>query len=92
MAVLKTSQIDKALQRKGFEAKPKDHNFYYYIYNGKKTKIFTKTSHSSAEVNNYLIGKMAFQLHLNKQQFTELIQCTLSGERYKEILLEKKLL
>lgn len=92
MAILKTNQIDKALTKKGFEARPKDHNFYYYINDGKKTNIFTKNSHSKNEVNDFLIGKMASQLHLNKEQFKELIQCTLSAEKYKEILREKKLL
>lgn len=89
MAVLKTAQIDKALKKKGFEASNKDHHFYYYMNNGKKTNIFTKTSHSSDEIGDGLIKKMADQVRLEKNEFKELIQCTLSGEKYKQILINK---
>ena len=92
MSVLETKQIDKALRKKGFEKKEGDHNFYYYINNGKRTNIFTKTSHSASEINDSLISRMAKQTHLDKSQFTKLIECTLSGEKYKEILIEKNLL
>ena len=89
MAVLKTIQIDKALRKKGFEVSNKNHHFYYYMNNGKKTNIFTKTSHSSDEINDTLIKKMADQVRLEKNEFKELVQCTLSGERYREILIDK---
>ena len=92
MAVLETKQIDKALRKKGFEKNTGDHNFYYYMNNGKKTNIFTKTSHSASEINDSLIAKMAKQTYLEKSQFMRLIECTLSGEQYKEILLEKNLI
>lgn len=91
MAVLKTIQINKALTRKGFEKDDKDHHFYYYVYKGKKTRIFTKYSHSSSEIGDSLIKKMADQVKLDKEQFKELIQCTLSGEDYKKILEDKGL-
>ena len=90
MSVLKTSQIDRALRKKGFEVSNKDHHFYYYVNNGKKTNIFTKISHSSDEIGEGLIKKMATQVRLEKDEFKELVQCTLSGERYKEILISRR--
>lgn len=92
MGILKTIQIDKALRKKGFVIENKDHHFYYYMNNGKKTNIFTKTSHSSDEIGEGLIKRMAEQLNIEKDEFKELIQCTLSGEQYKQILIDKGLL
>lgn len=89
MATLKTEKIDKALKKKGFSVEEKDHHYYYYYYNGKKTAIHTKTSHGKKEIWDYLIGKMANQLYLEKDQFMRLIQCTLDGETYKKILIDK---
>ena len=54
----------------------------------KKTAINTKISHGENEIGDPLIVAMAKQLFLNKNQFMELIQCTLSAESYKKILLE----
>lgn len=89
MGTLKTTQIDRALRKKGFETLNKDHHFYYYMDNGKKTNIFTKTSHSSDEIGEGLIKMMATQVHLEKNEFKELVQCTLSGEQYRDILISK---
>lgn len=89
MAVLKTIQINKALTKKGFKKENKDHYFYYYTHNGKKTNIFTKFSHSSTEIGESLIKMMADQVHLEKDEFKKLIECTLSGEEYKKILINK---
>lgn len=92
MSVLETKQIDKALKKKGFVIEERDHHFYFYKNDGKKTSINTKTSHSASEIGNSLIKIMAKQLHLEKSEFERLIKCTLSGEEYKEILKEKGLI
>ena len=89
MATLKTDKIDKALRKKGFEIEERDHHYYFYYHNGKKTAINTKTSHGKDEIWDSLIGKMARQLCLEKEQFLRLIQCTLDAETYKQILIDK---
>ena len=92
MASLKTKMIDKALTKKGFVKEDKDHHYYYYYYNGKKTSIKTKTSHGKSEIYDNLISEMSKQLLLDKDEFIRLIQCTLDGEKYKEILINKGIL
>lgn len=92
MSVLEITQIDRALRKKGFDIQNGDHHFYYYMNNGKKTAIFTKTSHSAREIGDPLIKKMANQVRLSKEEFKRLIECTLSGEDYKKILIEKELI
>lgn len=89
MSTLKTEKIDKALRKKGFKNEQRDHNYYFYYYNGKKSAINTKTSHGKDEVGDSLIGMMAKQLHLKKEQFMQLIQCTLDADTYKQILIDK---
>ena len=73
MSTLKTEKIDKALRKKGFKNEQRDHNYYFYYYNGKKSAINTKTSHGKDEIGDSLIGMMAKQLHLKKEQFMQLI-------------------
>lgn len=92
MSVLEIAQIDRALRKKGFNIENGDHHFYYYMNNGKKTGIFTKTSHSAKEIGEPLIKKMADQVRLPKEEFKRLIQCTLSGEDYKKFLKDKQLI
>ena len=89
MATLKTDKIDKALRKKGFLREERDHHFYFYIYNGKKTAINTKISHSETEIGDPLVIQMSKQIYLNKEQFVKLIECTLDAESYKQILIDK---
>lgn len=90
MATLKADKIDKSLRKKGFEKEERDHHYYFYYYNGKKTAINTRTSHGKNEVGDSLIGMMAKQLCLDKEQFMRLVECTLDAESYKEILIKKE--
>lgn len=91
MSVLKKKQIAAALTKKGFEDRNGDHKFFYYVYNGKKINIFTYLSNGSGnEIGDSLISRMSKELKLEKASFMELIECTLSGDAYKEILLEGK--
>ena len=89
MSVLKVSDINRNLQKKGFVSRPGDHNYYFFYFEGKKTDIFTKVSHSSDEVGDPLISKMSKQLKLSKEQFLKFVRCTIKEEEYKEILVEQ---
>ncbi|MFR1850293.1 MAG: type II toxin-antitoxin system HicA family toxin [Clostridium sp.] len=84
--VFKSQKVEKALKRKGFKEEPRDHKYFVFYNNGKKTRIKTKVSHCGQEINDYLIDQMKKQLHLNKSQFEDLINCPLSEEDYKAIL------
>lgn len=62
----KQSDVEKSLLAKGFRAKEGDHNhFNYYSRAGKKTAVFTKTSHGEREINDNLLSCMARQCKLS---------------------------
>lgn len=89
MAVLKTRRIDSALKSKGFEKGQGNHRFYSFFYQGKKTHIHTKISHSHDEIGDELISRMADQLFLTKAEFKKLVNCPLKESGYIQILLSK---
>lgn len=84
----KVKKAKKALLKKGFHLEEGDHHFFVYYNNGKKTPIHTKISHSSDELSDNLLAIMARQLHLPKNQFLELIDCTMSGDEYRDFLIK----
>ncbi len=89
MSSLNVKEINAKLQKKGFKKENTDHNCFYYVYNGKKTGIWTKTSFGShKDIGDNLILKMARQVRLKKPEFMRLIECTLSAEDYKKLLIQ----
>ncbi len=86
----KTSDIQRALSKKGFQLYPvKDHHsFYYFYYKGKKTTIYTYFSHGSAEYDKNLMGCIRKQLKFKDNSlFNDFIDCPLSMEQYIEMLI-----
>lgn len=87
MSTLKTRDIKNSLTKKGFEENSaRDHRYFFYKHNGKRTIIKTKMSHGKSEIGNPLISKMARDVKLSKDEFIRLINCTLSGSEYYEII------
>lgn len=90
MPTLEKREIKAKLQKKGFVEDYRDHDCFYYVNKGQKTNIWTKTSFSSKkEIGIELIKKMANQTRLKKDEFIRLIECTLSKEQYRELLIER---
>lgn len=88
---MKRDDIEGALLRKGFQKKNTDHAYFlFYDSEGKKTAVYTKTSFGRKykTLGPELISQMARQCRLSKSQFTELVDCTLSRERYESFLKE----
>ncbi|MBQ6472592.1 MAG: type II toxin-antitoxin system HicA family toxin [Victivallales bacterium] len=82
-------KIEKALCKKGFIEQQGDHNFFiYYTLDGRKTGIFTKTSHTPhmKDISGELLNKMASQCKLSKDEFCRLVDCPLSRASYEAIL------
>jgi predicted RNA binding protein YcfA (HicA-like mRNA interferase family) len=80
----KQSEVEKSLKHKGFIAGGGDHTyFHYHSIAGKKTAVFTKTSHGSKEISDNLLAKMSRQCGLNRHDFDLLIECPLSRESYE---------
>lgn len=88
----KQGAVEKSLEAKGFQrAKGGDHNyFHYYSKAGKKTAVFTKTSHGSREIDDSLLGRMAKQCKLSRADFDRLIDCPLDRNNYEEKLIEQQ--
>lgn len=89
MANRKRKDVEAALQRKGFAPETGDHNYFVYHrhQSGKKTAIFTKTSHSGSDLDDFLLGQMAKQCRLSKQNFLRLVDCPLDRQTYEGMVL-----
>jgi len=88
---LDRSDIHTSLKTKGFEVREGDHTFFtYHTTQGKKTPIFTKTSHGKNHkvIGNDILSAMSKQCRLTLPLFKELIECTLSREGYEENLVK----
>lgn len=83
----KAREIKQALQTKGFQEHGKrDHNFYFFYYNGRKSNIYTKISLNATDVGKGLCSAMAKQVKLTSPQFEQFIECSLTAEHYVDIL------
>ena len=84
----KQSDVHKSLWAKGFRSKDGDHNyFHYYSKAGKKTVVFTKTSHGSREIDDSLLARMTKQCKLSRSDFDRLIDCPLDRDSYEAKLV-----
>lgn len=92
MTTLKVRTVLSGLEKKGFlesKARARDHKFLIFYVNGKKTSIYTKVSHGSNEIDDYLINQMSIQVRLEKKQFIDLVSCPFSVEDYLKELTAK---
>ncbi|MFC5191220.1 hypothetical protein ACFPIK_05540 [Algoriphagus aquatilis] len=95
MAVVDGKKALKALLKKGFketENKSEDHKRVEFWYNGKLTRARTKFSHNNQDLNDSLISLVSKQICLSKQEFIKFVDCSISEEKYIEILRKKELL
>jgi predicted RNA binding protein YcfA (HicA-like mRNA interferase family) len=83
---LKTRQIVSSLTSKGFREAAGDHQRFIYYFEGRKTEIRTMVSRGSREIGDGLIHAMARQTKLSKEEFVELVSCTLGSIGYAEKL------
>jgi hypothetical protein len=81
--------VEAGLIKKGFQLREGDHHFLiYWSITGKKSPVFTKTSHSHRDISDQLLGKMARQCRLPKGKFLDLIDCPLSRDEYEDLLFK----
>jgi predicted RNA binding protein YcfA (HicA-like mRNA interferase family) len=85
------ADIEKGLLTKGFLKADGDHHYFHYhdAVGGKKTRIFTKTSHGNKEIGDPLIAKMAKQCGLTKAEFLNLVDCPLQRTEYEKLLIDR---
>jgi predicted RNA binding protein YcfA (HicA-like mRNA interferase family) len=84
----KQSDIERSLVAKGYVGPERgDHNYFtYYSKAGKKTRVFTKTSHGAREINDHILSQMAKQCKLSNKDFGQLIDCPLDRDTYEKKL------
>jgi hypothetical protein len=85
--VLGREKTCRALNQKWFvEVYGSDHRVFEYYIDGRWI-LRTKVSHGrGGDIGHVLIKKMARQCRLSYNQFIDLVNCTLSAERYCEII------
>jgi hypothetical protein len=87
VSVRKARDIKSALLQKGFREHPGDHHYYYLYAANKKTSVYTKISRNATDLEDNLQGEMAKQIKLKRPDFNRLIDCSLSGDTYLEMLI-----
>ncbi len=86
MAAHKKRDVVRALEVKlGCKTEEGDHTFFLFYLDG-KLAAHTKVSHNTKDIDDYLIGKMAKQMHATKVDFVRLVACTYSKEEYEQAL------
>lgn len=81
-------KVESALTSKGFQkAEGNHHYFWYRSLEGKKTDIFTKTSHSGKEISKPLLGRMAKQCRIGMADLYALVDCSMDQIAYEKAAL-----
>ena len=89
MAERKSSDIESALMKKGFEKRDgAKHTIFTYRHQGLTTPIFIKLSRGSGykNIGDSLLAQISKQVRLTKQHFLRLVDCPMSAEEYKNVL------
>ncbi len=92
MANRERRKIQKSLKEKGFaKTEGGDHEVYTFEFEGQRTDAVTIISRGSGYKNygSKLIGIMAHQLFLTKNQLLRLIDCPMQQPDYERILITK---
>lgn len=89
MTQVHAGRIRTALLAKGFVSRHTDHEWFFLKVAGRSQAIRTKLSHGRSKIDDSLLRLMARQLHLTRDEFIELISCTLSAEDYVRLLKER---
>lgn len=90
MASYSASQVEQSLRRKGFRQDERRHHRFILYYNGKKQCVNTSTSHNRQEINDQLVNYMKGQMRLSKAEFCDFVECSLTFDKYIELLKQKK--
>ncbi len=93
MPVRTAREVISSLISKGFEKSNNDHKKFILYINNKKTNIWTKVSHGkkSNDLGSFILSSIKKQIKLDTtSQLLELVDCTMSGSDYLEILKQNQ--
>jgi hypothetical protein len=80
----KQSDVEAALRRKGFRQVDSHHRYFvYHTRSGLKSRIRTKTSHGGRDLDDWLLGQMAKQCGVTRNEFLDLVDCPLDQKTYE---------
>jgi predicted transcriptional regulator len=88
---LERRDVESALEKKGFVSQQGDHRYFiYHTVAGKKTSVWTKTSHGTGHktLSDNLVSALAKQCGLTAAQFKQLVACPLTREELEQILVD----
>lgn len=89
------NKVEHALLKKGFQRREGDHHFFvYFTLDGKKTTVYTKTSHTPKmkDINDGLLAQMSKQCRLQREAFLGLVDCNLTQEDYEQWLIKQEII
>lgn len=95
MPVLDRRRVRSGLKSKGFrEEAGSRHDILTYEPSEELTTIATSIPRGSGdkELGHYLVDKIATQLHLTNQEFSELVECAIEQEDYHRLLIERDII
>ncbi len=90
MSAIKTRDIEQSLKKKGFKLDNTHHSIYWFYLGTRKSSIRTRISHGSTEYGDNLLSQIGKQMGLNRKELSSFVECQLTEERYREILVERK--
>jgi hypothetical protein len=85
-------KIEKSLKKKGFVNDQNDHRYFYHEYNGKRTGVYTYTSHGSKykDYDNSLIKLLKRELKLDStMDAMNFLKCPMTQQQYEKKLKNK---
>lgn len=92
MSTIKTRDISRSLEAKGFKLQETHHEMYWLYVDGKKTSVRTRISHGANEYDGRLLGQVAKEMGLRRAELNNFVECCLSGADYVRLLSERKLI
>lgn len=90
MSAIKTKDIEQSLTKKGFRLDNTHHSMYWFYSGNQKSSIRTRISHGSIEYGDNLLSQVGKQMGLTRKELTSFVECHLTEERYRELLVERK--
>lgn len=89
MSTRKVREIRQSLLAKGFHQQQSHHEMYWFEVDGKRTSVRTRLSHGAKEYDDRLLALMSRQLHLTRKEFERLVDCPMTGEEYRGLLIQR---
>ncbi|MPL65995.1 hypothetical protein SDC9_11663 [bioreactor metagenome] len=89
MSPISRDAIESSLRKKGFRQDDRDHRFYYFFYQNRRSSIRTKISTGThyKDYSDKLLKSMKTQLHMpSTKDLKDFLICTKSEEEYINIL------